>query len=112
MTEHHGARFLPGQFLQLARHNLAHATKPFDVPGTGRSFQCHPAADRLRAFGHDNNGVLVAVTRCPTFDMLGDLGNVVGDFGNEDRIRPARNAGMERQPSRIPAHYFDHHHPP
>ena len=30
-------------------HDLAHATKPFDVPGTGRFFQDHPAAGRLRA---------------------------------------------------------------
>ena len=34
MTEHNRACFLAGQFLQLAGHDLAHATKPFDVPGT------------------------------------------------------------------------------
>jgi hypothetical protein len=34
LTEYDGARFLAGQFLQLTGHNLAHATKPFDVPGT------------------------------------------------------------------------------
>jgi hypothetical protein len=72
MAEHDRARFLAGQFPQLTGHNLAHATKPFNVPGICGFFQSHPAADRLGAFGHHDDRVLVAMAHCPAFDVRGD----------------------------------------
>jgi hypothetical protein len=98
MTEHNCARFLAGQFPQLPGHDLAHSTEPFDVPGTSRFFQCHPAADRFRALGHDDDGVLPVVARSPAFDVRGDFGNVIRDFRDQNRIRPASDAGMQRKP--------------
>ncbi len=58
MAEHHGARFLTRQFLQLTGHDFADATEPLDVIALRGFFQRDAAANGLRTFGDDHDGVL------------------------------------------------------
>ena len=45
-------------------------------------------------------------------DGLDDLVHVVGDLGNQDDVRAARDAGIQRDPANLVAHNLDNEHAP
>ena len=44
------------------------------------------------------------------FDGLDDVVHVVGDLGNQDDVRAARDAGVQRNPADLVAHDLDNEH--
>ena len=63
------------------------------------------------ALGHGEDGEVLAAARAG-FDRRGDLFDVIGDFGHQQDVRPARDTGVERQPAGLVAHNLDDHAAP
>jgi len=57
------------------------------------------------AFGHGDDAEIVAAAAA-AFDGGGDVFHVVGNFWNENDVRPARNARSEREPAGAVPHDF------
>ncbi len=68
------------------------------------------AIDGLGTFGNDDNRIHPAFA-VPGADLGGHLVHVKGNFGDQDGLGGACNAGMQRDPAGIAAHDLDHHHP-
>src|SRR5207244_12634879 len=98
MAEDDAAALLPGEPLEFRRHHAGDAAEPLDVPGAGLLKHRAPAADRFRAFRRDDDAEARAelVSRA---DSCGDLLQVERDLRNENDVRSAGDAGVERNPS-------------
>ena len=111
VTRHNRARFHAHEVAELLRHIRAGREM------LRRALGFALLLAHLRFFGghcalrhRDNREALVALRAA--FDNLGNLLDFVGDFGNQDGIRAARHAGIQRQPARLVAHDFHHHAAP
>ena len=85
-----------------------------------------PEAHRIRTVVHDLvDGLLAALRRRPLGDgdqrkalaapgaldaRLADRLQVIGQFRNQNHVRPARQARVQRQPARVAPHQLDEHH--
>lgn len=59
--------------------------------------------------GHDGKA---AAGLHAMLDGLDDVVHVVGDLGNQDDVRAARDAGIQRDPANLVAHDLDNEHAP
>ncbi|OIQ65343.1 hypothetical protein GALL_531000 [mine drainage metagenome] len=109
MAQHHDPRILAGALGQIAGNVLANAAQTFGMAGFGRGQQLAPTIGGLCAFGHQHNriqpsfGIAVA-------NLLGHLVQTEGNFGHQDGVRIAGNAGMQGNPASVAAHHLNHHH--
>src|SRR6266481_7834962 len=107
MAEHTAARLFSCAFRNFARHNLANPTQP--------KLTCFYVALHLfamfrsRAF-RDYNDCSQTTSSLPRLDHAGDLVVIEWNFRNQNDIRAASDAAMQRDPARVPSHYLDDHH--
>ena len=109
VAEHHRARLLAGEPLQLEGDLGADAAELLGLADR-LAEHAHAPADRHRALGDDDDRELRAAVLA-----LGDRRRhrfeLEGDLGDEDRVCSRRGAGLERDPSGVAAHHLDDDHP-
>ena len=109
VAQYDGAGLLAGQPFELHRHERAHASEAFGLADRLADDRVLAPA-RLRSLGDDDD-------REPCAPLLpaGDHGchglQVEGDLRDQDGMGARRHAGVERDPTRVPAHDLDHEHP-
>src|SRR6187551_802832 len=103
MPQHEGTRLLTGDRLDLAGYRVGNSA---DATGFTRQRLTHgrfSPASRERAFRRDHDREVPAGA-VALHDLLADLPNVVGDFGDEDHVCSARQPAVERDEAGMPAH--------
>ena len=100
---------MPVSFSSSRAQTRAEAAEPFGRRGVAFGDQRHLAAHRDRAFGHDDD----AEARAEFLALLqafGDDVQIERNLRNQNHVRAAGHAGIERDPPGIAAHHFDDHH--
>src|SRR4029077_14549604 len=109
MTEHATTRFFTGTFRDFARDNFANPTKPklatFHV-----AFHLF-AVFRSRTFRSDNHSPEVT-GHFARIDYVRDLFVIERDFGNQNDIGATGDTALQRDPTCVPSHHFDHNDAP
>src|ERR1700729_218172 len=104
MSQHHGPRFEPCSLFDLASENIGDAAQ-LGMTKLVLSHVLHHrstcAGAELRAFGDDNDRE-VASALMPLANRFGDLVHIERPLWNQNRVRAAGNAAIQRNPSRIP----------
>ena len=59
-------------------------------------------------FGDDDHGAFGAGGVAP-HDLVGDLGVIEGNLGNENYVGTACETAVERDPAGVASHHFEHH---
>ena len=109
VTRHHVTGFHTHKLLQFSRDALADA-----VIGQGGAVSFALLLLHLgffaahSAFRHSNDGESLLALGAG-FHHLGHFLDVIGNFGQQDHVRTAGNAGIQRQPASLVAHDLDHH---
>src|ERR1700730_2856749 len=108
MSKHTRPRFFSRSFRDLTRYH---------IPDSAQSkFAAFDIAFNLlaiswpRAFGHDNERANPA-RGFPLLYRLSNLVVIKRDLRNQDNVRAAGEAAVERDPAGVASHYFDNHHP-
>ena len=76
--------------------------------GAGNGFPDGSRRRQLHAFRHDDQREFLSGGG-PFAQPLANRFDREGDLGNQDHVRASRDSGVQRDPSRIPAHHFDDH---
>jgi hypothetical protein len=109
MTEHDAARLFAGEAFELAHDVMADAAEARRVLAVARVLIDFQTTRLARAFGDDDDAEL----RIATLALVNFLRHRLHrkrNFGNEDHVRAARDAGMQSDPTRVPSHHFEEHH--
>ena len=106
VAEHAGADLLACAFSNFGAHDLTNSAQAVFTAG-GR------VAQLLAFFGRgplrdDDHGALRPRFLAP-HDLVGDLGIFKGYFRDENHIGAARETAVERDPTRMASHHFEHH---
>src|SRR5450755_3907138 len=100
MAQHADPHFFVGDGCDRAPHDIAYRTEAAVLP---------QLRWQLDSLGHHYDGEMLA----EAFALLHVAANVVdgkGNFWNENHMRAPGHARGDRDPTRIAAHHFDHHH--
>src|SRR5690349_15661446 len=109
MAEYTNARFLAGLPLDFSGDRLADPAEPGFAIGLHAAVGHKPLALFALALGHDNEGEFFAVLLA--LDDLGaDAFIAERDFWNQNHVAAHRDAGVRRDPARVPSHHLQHHH--
>ena len=110
MAEDQATGFLASDVGDGAGDLTPDPAEPVGRPDTITFDEYRRSLDRAGALGHDDDAVPQSLP-LPIGDLVAHLVDVEGDFGNENDVGGGGHAGMQRNPSGIPAHEFHHHHP-
>ena len=109
ITQHRAARFYARCFFNSVRHLLANTAKADRLEAAlNHTRYRHLAALRLRALSSNDDAKAFAgsLTRFYLFDYRVQL---IGNLRQQDNIRAACNAAVQRNPACIASHNLQHH---
>src|SRR5437879_2647042 len=106
MAEDGAARFLSGARRDLVRDNVADSAKAIIALLTRTNHDL--AISRTCSFGNDDNGRGAAAISARVYGGS-DLVVIERDLRDQNNVRTARDAAMQRNPSRVAPHHFEHH---
>jgi hypothetical protein len=109
VAKHHVRTSLPVLSASTRATRSPTPPKPLGMPDFGGFEDFAMAMYRLGAFGHHHQRVHAALVVAGA-DLGRHLVDIEGNFGNQDRVGAAGNAGVQGDPSGIAPHDLDHHH--
>ncbi len=110
VAQHYHPRVFAGALLQRFCDLFSDAAQPFGVSDLGGLQNRTRTVGRFGSFGNYDDGVH-APHAVALQDLVRDLFQVEGNFRDQNGVGAAGDACVKRDPARVAAHDFDHHHP-